>query len=249
MGIICDVGNWFADLVGYTLTACQPEPELEARALSLEGVVKIPAGTFKMGSEDVHEVTLSHSFYIDQHGVTNEAYTRITGKEPSPKDFDGPNQPAVKVNWNDANKYCKAIGKRLPTEAEWEYVARGESHTQEYPTLDGSKPTTGQARYNSNNTADVCSYMGNYVLWGGKPVCDLAGNTWEWVNDWYGSYPIDHVVDPTGPKDGTLKVLRGGSWSVNYSVFLRAANRDNNHPDYSRLSVGFRCASSEDSSR
>ncbi len=245
----CGIGNFFADWTGQELIACQPEVEPKAVPLSLEGMVKIPAGTFKMGSEDggsnerpVHEVTLTRDFYIDRHGVTNDEYKRVMGESLSPSNFDGPNQPVVRVNWNDADKYCKLVGKRLPTEAEREYVARGESHAQEYPTLDGNKPTTEQARYNSNFTANVCSYGGNYVLWGGKEVCDLAGNTWEWVNDWYGDYPYDHVVDPTGHKKGSYKVLRGGSWNHNYSVYLRAADRNYLNPVSSTGILGFRCA-------
>ncbi len=235
MGIHSLVKNWFAGLA--------------------VPMVKISAGTFKMGSENgarderpVHEVTISRSFYIDRHGVTNDEYKRVIGESPSPSDFDGPNQPVVRVNWGDADKYCKAIGKRLPTEAEREYVARGESHTQEYPTADGNKPTTGQARYDSNRTADVCSYRGNYVLWGGKEVCDLAGNTWELVNDCYGDYPDDHVVDPIGHKDyDASKVCRGGSWRSWRADGLRAAVRSGYGGLYCSVDrVGFRCAASSE---
>lgn len=164
----------------------------------------------------------------------------------SPKGFDGPKQPLI-ANWNQANAICKAQRKRLPTEAEQEYVMRGESHKQEYATRDGEKPTHSQARFGEGPTVNVCSYRGNYVAWDGKEICDLAGNVWEWASDWYqNSYEGLGNVNPTGPlvETGT-KVLRGGGWYYGSFVdYLRAAYRFFDVPGFSYIDVGFRCASS-----
>lgn len=166
------------------------------------------------------------------------------GSNPSPQDFDGPNQPVV-VTWSQADAYCKARGKRLPTEAEWERGAKGLTkgydQSRLYPTPSG-KLTEAEV-VNVNRTADVCSKPENDA-----GLCDMAGNVWEWVNNWYdeNDYKTMSSKDPQGPTEGRFRVLRGGGfWHYDHPEFLRAAGRN----DGSRGSSdgdGVRCASSED---
>lgn len=224
-----------------------------------------------MGSNDVnsdekpvHEVTLD-SFWIDQTEVTNAQYTRCDEADrcnapSSPTSYtrdsyygnsEFADYPVIFVSWEDAKTYCEWAGGRLPTEAEWEYAARGPQGLV-YPwgnEFDGRKLNfcdkncaIGWVDKNVDDgyadTAPVGSYPDG-ASW--ASARDMAGNVWEWVADWYGAYPSESQVNPTGPRNGVFRVLRGGSF---YSVVshVRAANRDNNTPgnrvDYG---VGFRC--------
>lgn len=230
-----------------------------------EGYVRLPVNgatqvTFKMGSEkggsderSVHNVTIS-TMCMKKTEVTNAEYEcpsssgkgaskfQVVTTDCSPQKRErsscssGDNQPAVDVSWYDADRYCNSIGGRLPTEAEWEYAASvGGKHV--FGTKHGTEEKLkNEACFDKNETCDVEKYPPNeFGLYG------MAGNVWEWVNDWYGDYPKDHVVDPTGPKDGRWKVMRGGPWGYYHSYYLRAANRDFAHPDFGFDIIGFRC--------
>jgi formylglycine-generating enzyme required for sulfatase activity len=214
------------------------------------------------GNDDekpVHTVALD-VFRLDRTEVTNAQYRHCVEagscEESSFKDddkFNGDNQPVVGVTWEDARSYCQWAGGRLPTEAEWEYAARGaEGRTFpwgnefdgtrlnycdvncEYDWADG-KVDDGYAR-----TAPVGSYPAG-ANWCG--ALDLAGNVWEWVADWYGSYPPGRQVNPAGPASGDTRVLRGGSWADEAS-FARCAYRFGVGPDSRDDGGGFRCARS-----
>ena len=158
--------------------------------------------------------------------------------------FDGPNQPLVYVNHGQAQGFCEAQGKRLPTEAEWEKAARGPKG-RDYATASGELKSS-EANYNSRATVDVASYSAN-----GYGVHDMTGNVWEWTADWYdkGAYQYMTPQDPKGPAEGRDKVIRGGSWYYDDPRFLRAANRDSDLPDYGVSRVGFRCVSSPQDSK
>lgn len=207
------------------------------------GYVYIPGGTFKMGSENgdsnerpVHDVTVS-SFCMKETELTNTEY-EVPSRGRSEYSAED-NQPVTNVSWFDADRYCRSIGGRLPTEAEWEYAA-SVGGKNIFGTKSGSKEKLGEeACFNKNKTCDVKEYPPNE-----NGLYGMSGNVWEWVSDWYdGSvYEYTAVKDPTGPEKGDSKVLRGGSWADYGSSFLRAALRFNYRPDGGRVRFGFRCA-------
>jgi sulfatase modifying factor 1 len=216
----------------------------------------------------VHNVCIT-AFEMDVHEVTNAEYAECVSAggcsgptnsssstrasycgNPSYDDF-----PVVHLDWYKATDYCTWAGKRLPTEAEWEYAARGGLAGKRYPwgdTISGS-----DANYRDsgdpwdNDTSEVEYYAPN-----GYGLYDMAGNVWEWVNDWgdldYSQFPYPAiyyeycaqqgtVYDPLGPASGTYRVLRAGYWG-NSTFFLRTAVRGPNDPAAESAGIGFRCA-------
>lgn len=229
-------------------------------------MVLIPAGEFQLGSSDgdvdekpVHTVYVD-SFYMDKYEVTNAQYKKFcdaTGRKypsgPVMGYFENyPNYPVVKVSWEEANAYAKWAGKRLPTEAEWEYAARGGLSGKKYPW--GNDDPGDKANYNGY-TGGLKSKMPNfYKNKGPLPVgsfgpngyglYDMAGNVWEWCADWYDEkyYEISPRNNPKGPSSGRLRVLRGGSWYTPGCV--RCADRYGRGPGGRSSNVGFRCVKS-----
>jgi len=216
-------------------------------------MVLIPAGDFQMGSNDydnekpIHTVYLD-AFYIDIYEVTNAQYKKFmasTGhKSPSywnDSKYNAPNHPVVGVSWDDAVAYAKWAGKRLPTEAEWEKSAKGGLVGKTYPW--GDNLTHDDANYKWEHTSPVGSFAPN-----GYGLYDMAGNVCEWCADWYGNnyYANSPKSNPKGPGSGERRVLRGGSWKLNYVydyVYLRVAYRNyyyyptDGHYNF----IGFRC--------
>jgi len=214
-------------------------------------MVYVEGGTYMMGSDEgesdekpVHRVTLN-SFYIGKYEVTQKEWQEIMGGNPSY--FKGDDLPVEKVSWNDVQEYLRKLnaktgGKyRLPTEAEWEYAARGGASTGSATALKYS---------GSNNVGDVAWYNGNsgsktHTV-GTKPpnelgIYDMSGNVWEWCADWYDKnyYASSPSNNPQGPSSGTSRVLRGGCW-VNNVYGCRSAYRSWYNPDVRYNSVGFR---------
>ncbi len=232
------------------------------RAMDGMTMVYAPAGTFKMGSDTggywenpVHDVTLD-AFWIDRTEVTNAQYAKcvVAGKCAAPSaawsdsrdsyygNVEYAQYPVIFVSWNDANAYCIWAGAQLPTEAQWEYAARG-SHNNIYP-WGNSPPNSTLLNYNNyeNDTTAVGAYPSG-ASWVG--AYDLAGNVWEWVHDWFGPYPISAQTNPAGPPSADNpsyeKVLRGGSW-VTDEDNVRAASRGSDGMYNSSKNAGFRCA-------
>ena len=222
----------------------------------------IPAGKFVMGSTEAdpcahldefprHTVSLD-AYWIDRTEVTNVQYqscveadicepaTTCNWGEPTSEDPSKADHPVVCVNWNDAVVYCAWVGGRLPTEAEWEYAARG-ADERRYPWGATFDPDLCNA---SEAGIDETTPTGQYSPQGDSPfgLSDVAGNVWEWVNDWYeiGSYANDKSSNPTGPKAGKGRALRGGSWYGD-SCSTRTTYRYYSNPLDRSPGVGFRC--------
>lgn len=174
---------------------------------------------------------------------------------PRSSSNDLPQHPVVHVSWNDAQAYCRWAGKRLPTEAEWEYAARGGLDGRRFVWGDeltprgrwmcniwqGTFPTDNTGEDGHVATAPVKSYRPNgYGLW------NMAGNVWEWCADWFAAdyYERSPADDPRGPADGGQRVMRGGSFLCHdsYCHRYRVAARSSNTPDSSASNIGFRCA-------
>jgi serine/threonine-protein kinase len=218
----------------------------------------VPGGGFRMGSDAAdnnaredefpqHLIKLS-DFWIDRTETTNEQYARCVadgGCQPVPLAADprlGQDKlPVAGVTWYDAQAYCAWVGARLPTESQWEYAARGPDQVI-YPRGDQA-PDCALSNFAGCGSAPVpaAGTYGRGVSWVG--AAHMAGNVWEWVDDWYRSdwYQDAAVSDPPGPTSGGGKVLRGGSWDSTIPN-LRAANRHGNDPLNRRLDFGFRCA-------
>jgi sulfatase modifying factor 1 len=218
-------------------------------------MVQVPPGCFMMGSADgdrneqpVHQVCFDAPFWMDKTEVTRAMYAGCVDKgvcteTPASDHSSRDNQPINQVTWLQARDYCTWRGMRLPTEAEWEYTARGPDSLA-YPQ--GNEFVKDDAVYgaNSSATAEVGSKPGG-ASWVG--ALDMSGNVWEWVADWYdaGYYGTleDGAINPSGPADGSARVIRGGSF-VDSDYFLRAAARSRLNPDNGANDTGFRCARS-----
>jgi iron(II)-dependent oxidoreductase len=218
-------------------------------------MMRIPAGSFEMGDHSdglsdapVHRVELDE-FYMDSREVTNGQYgvfMEQTGhRKPiywNNTSFNQTNQPVVGVDWNDAVAYAKWAGKRLPTEAEWEYAAHGGLVGKRYPG--GDEISHDDANYDRKvgKPRVVGSYPAN-----GYGLYDMAGNVWEWCQDLYGGdyYSNSPTKNPPGSDTGKYRVLRGGDWSLNAGS-LRVAPRPYRHPHLRNYLIGFRCVSGSD---
>lgn len=219
--------------------------EKDARKAGFEDMVFIKGGCFNMGDvfgdgekdeRPVHRICID-DFHLDRYEVTQKKFKKVMGVNPSHYK-DCPSCPVEQVTWFQADKYCERAGKRLPTEAEWEYAAREGGRDVKYGS-GGLEINRSLANYNADGTKPVGSYPPNAL-----GLYDMAGNVWEWVLDWYGYryYQNSASENPKGPEQGKQRVLRGGSWGYIRSWNLRATLRNKANPDEHGKIYGFRCA-------
>ena len=242
-----------ATVAGCTKTENNPATTVDGE-IAAEFVL-IPSGGFLMGNNTegdhnpAHEVNID-SFYLDKYEVTNAQFyeycTETGSKLPEywgMTEFHSglkfPNHPVIGVSWAEAKTYAEWAGKRLPTEAEWEFAARGGLVGQKYPsgeTLDATK-----ANFTIKGVATGLVEVGSFPP-NGYGLHDMAGNVAEWVSDYYDKdyYANSLQMNPTGPEKGKFRLIRGGGWHsgphcnrVYFRNALPSGWRD--------LNVGFRC--------
>lgn len=215
-------------------------------------MVYVEGGTFTMGctseqrsdcydsEKPKHSVTLS-SFYLGKYEVTQKQWQNVMGSNPS--NFTGCNNcPVENISWIDIQDFIQRINAktgsnyRLPTEAEWEYAARGGNKSRGYK-YSGSDDISSVAWYNDNrgsNANTVGQKQANEL-----GIYDMSGNVWEWCSDWFGDYSSNSKNNPHGPSSGSIRVLRGGSWSTG-AQYCRSSFRSIYDPDRRDSDLGFR---------
>ena len=233
----------------------------KTRTFNVKGVtfsmVDVEGGTFRMGRDDayfneqpVHQVTVS-SFSIGQTEVTQALWYAVMGQKPTTDGYQwssthglGDNRPAYNVSWNDCQEFITKLNQitgqqfRLPTEAEWEFAARGGTKSKGYK-YSGSNTVGDVAWYydnSSSKTHDVATKQANEL-----GIYDMSGNVWEWCSDWYGSYSSSAQTNPIGPASDSYRVYRGGSWGSS-ARFCRVASRISNTPASRYNGLGLRLA-------
>jgi len=239
------------------LAACVTTPATDVATVpmppgpAVEGMVHLSGGTYMMGcspgdaecsgdERPAHLVTLK-SFWIAVTETTNEQYAKCaqTGActmahLANVEQWAGATQPVVGVTWNQAAAYCRWAGRRLPTEAEWEYAARAGSTASRYGVFDAIAWSFSNA---DQGTHPVGARQPN--AWG---LYDMLGNAWEWTADYYAAdyYRSSPTNDPPGPPSGSLRVVRGGGWETR-SPYIRVSARYFTKPDGWGNGHGFRC--------
>ena len=228
------------------------------RTYTVNGVsfdmVSVAGGTFTMGAtseqgsdaygseKPAHQVTLS-DFMIGKTEVTQELWQAVIGSNPSY--HSGNNLPVEEVSYKDCQEFIKKLNSltglnfRLPTEAEWEYAARGGNKSNGYK-YSGSNDIGSVAWYeettNGSGTKSVATKAPNEL-----GLYDMSGNVWEWCSDWYGDYSSGSQTNPKGPSSGSLRVYRGGSWGIN-AMYCRVSYRISSNPGSRFSFLGLRLA-------
>jgi formylglycine-generating enzyme required for sulfatase activity len=213
-----------------------------------EGMAFVKGGCFDMGDtfgdgddseKPVHQVCVS-DFYMEKYEVTQIEFEKVMGSYPA--HFKNcPKCPIESVTWFEARDYCGKVGKRLPTEAEWEYAARSGGKKEKFAGTSLASEVGDYAWFDDNSgsrTHPVGEKKPN-----GLGLYDMSGNVYEWTADWYDKdyYGNSSKDNPKGPSSGEYRVLRGGSWLLSAYV-IRAAGRGNFRPVNRFIFFGFRCA-------
>lgn len=222
----------------------------------INNMVYVSSGTFTMGAtseqgsdaesdeKPTHSVTLS-SYYICKYEVTQALWRAVMGSNPSY--FKGDNLPVERVSWNDCQTFINRLNSytgrnfRLPTEAEWEFAARGGNYSRHYK-YSGSNYIGDVAWYGDNSdsrTHPVGTKQPNEL-----GLYDMSGNVYEWCSDWYGSYSSYSQSNPTGPNGGSCRVERGGCWYC-FARFCRSSFRNGGTPGGSSYGLGLRLVLSQ----
>jgi formylglycine-generating enzyme required for sulfatase activity len=218
-------------------------------------LVPIPAGTFRMGTDQVitdgagwtndaerpvHEVRITRAFWLGEVPVTQGQWQAVMGSNPSIVPSAGPDAPAENVSWDDAQAFIAKLNGmqarwtfRLPTEAEWEYACRAGTKGETY----GPLVEIGWYGENGERTTHpVAEKQPN-----GFGLYDMLGNVWQWCADWFGPYTAVRATDPAGPPTGERRITRGGCFYCD-AIHCRAARRNRDTADHRSKSVGFRVA-------
>ena len=244
--------------VGFRLVLVQGEegpPHVRRMTVNLgDGAKKVPmefaqikAGWFDEGlpdgktGEQIHKVTLTRDFWIATTETTQAQWEAVMGERNF--DVEGPELPAIGITWDETQEYLKKLAVRarpripaLPTEAEWEYACRAGTAYFAWPSGHEAEQTRaiGWTSLNAKALQPVRQLRPN--LWG---LYDMTGNAFEWCQDWYAPFTTDSLTDPTGPKNGTERVLRGGSWA-DLPGAARSGQRDKVEPARIQHNIGFR---------
>ncbi|MCQ2206834.1 MAG: formylglycine-generating enzyme family protein [Paludibacteraceae bacterium] len=236
---------------------------VEKDSFSLKGttyyMVKVEGGEFEMGATEkekevadkdehpLHKVKIN-SFYIGQLEVTQKLWQDVMGENPS--SHKGDLFPVENVSWNKCQEFLEKLNAatgqtfRLPTEAEWEYAAKGGKYTHNY-LYAGSDDIEDVAWYNKNRGE------GTHIVGTKNPnelnLYDMSGNVAEWCSDWYNEsyYEQSGTDNPKGPEKGDYHVLRGGGWYITNKSYIRSSNRSGNTPGYTFNYLGLRLAKDE----
>ena len=246
------------------------KPKIDSFVETVNGVTfkmrAVEGGSFMMGAQSenpedvnyvinawrnespIHNVTLD-DYYIGEMEVTQELWEVVMGNNPS--NFKCVNKPVETISWEDCQEFIQRLNVltgrnfRLPTEAEWEYAARGGKRSQGY-------------KYPGGNNIGTIAWYGHYSGFGNSGgtthcvgvkqanelgVYDMGGNVCEWCSDWYGTYPSTLQENPLGPETGSDRVLRGGSWN-SHAQYCRVTSRERNTPNSRSNNIGFRLACS-----
>jgi len=218
-------------------------------------MVTVKGGTFTMGCTDgdcdplnrdipTHQVTLS-DFKIAKYEVTQKQWKAVMGNSSNPSKFKGDDLPVENVTWDDVQNFItrlnEASGKkyRLPTEAEWEYAARGGNESKGYAFSGSDIMKIGDVAWYKNTSGNKTHAVGTKAP-NELGIYDMSGNVAEWCSDWYAVYTADSQTNPAGPATGAFRVFRGGSWGDTREC--RVASREGDKPSYRSNTCGFRLA-------
>ena len=245
------------------------EKEYQNKIVVVNGIsfkmIYIEAGTFTMGAtteqtgaysdeSPAHQVTITKDYYMGETEVTQALWYAVMGQKPTSDGSAwsstyglGDNYPAYYISWNDCQEFISKLNQltgltfRLPTEAEWEYAARGGNRATSQTLYSGSNVIGDVAWYYNNSSSCTHKVAGKAANVLG--LFDMSGNVYEWCNDWYGNlyYSSNSQTDPTGPASGTFRVLRGGSW-FNGNINCRVAYRSSNSVTNRASNIGMRLA-------
>lgn len=248
-------------LTGEALTPIEPEPEVFTVGSVSFVMVPVEGGSFMMGGTDeqgndaidrekpVHQVTLA-SYYIGQTEVTQALWQEVMGTNPS--HFPDNQKPVEQVSWDECQEFIATLNNltgrnfRLPSEAEWEYAARGGQESEGFKYA-GSNVLAAVAWYSYNDSWELrgTGAYGTHIVATRNPnelmLYDMSGNVHEWCQDWMGDYSAEEQVNPTGPSFGTTRVYRGGSWYFD-EWFCRVSFRNGVVPTYHSYGIGLRLA-------